>query len=281
MNAPGKEDIKLIPGSKTVVGGIPVVFANTKHATERHRGRGITNKEAMDLVKKALPMVFDAISNKTISKKRDGKPFFTVIDKQSRLLVGCSIEDMWSPEWLVVFRTVFFVDQYHKVSKMMSIFYVNDSNPSREWEESEYYGNLYPSEIMGQYREYEKVFDPEHPEYHPYWRKDRQIEDLWASQGNRRKDMWKTNSGYSRINKWFRNNYDKAVERSERQNADFERMNGMDYSLEDALADADRRILTKGGPNGSLRGIDRRRKADERRLDKIVTEEIRKYYANI
>lgn len=37
----------------------------------------------------------------------------------------------------------------------------------------------------------------------------------------------------------------------------------------------------KRGPNGTLRGIDRRRKAAERRLNKIVKEEIKRYYESI
>ena len=80
------------------------------------------------------------------------------------------------------------------------------------------------------------------------------------------------------------NDYTMAKRQAAAQDNDMRMRNQMgygEYNLPKAMDAADNRILTKRGPNGTLRGIDRRRKAAERKLNKIVKEEIKRYYESI
>jgi hypothetical protein len=263
-----KTGVKTIPGSETTVEvEIPVVFADTKHSRVRQGDREISSEEAIGLVKAALPRVLDAVTKDNITKTQNGDPWFTVVDKQSCGVVGCTIEADKTLKQKVLIRTVFFRDQYHTLDTSKTIFYVNEDNPSEAWEAIEYYSNLYNTNVIHQgYRGYDKQLDQEHPETNPLANKKREMDQVWAEPDR------------------LGNDYTMAKRQAAAQDNDMRMRNQMgygEYNLPKAMDAADNRILTKRGPNGTLRGIDRRRKAAERKLNKIVKEEIKRYYESI
>jgi hypothetical protein len=263
-----KTGVKTIPGSETTVEvEIPVVFADTKHSRIRQGGRELSSEEAIALVKAALPRVLDAVTKGRITKTQNGDPWFTVVDKQSCGVVCCTIEADKTLKQKVLIRTVFFRDQYHMLDTSKTIFYVNEDNPSEEWEEIEYYSKLYNTNGIHQnYRAYEKQFDPEHPEANPLANKEKEMNQMWGEPDR------------------LGNDYTMAKRQAAAQDNDARMRNQMGYgvyNLPKAMDAADNGILTKRGANGTLRGIDRRRKAAERKLNKIVKEEIKRYYESI
>lgn len=266
--------MKTIPGSETTVEvQIPVVFADTKHSRVRQGERELPTEEAIALVNTVLPKVLDAVAKDKVTKTTAGDPYFCVVDKQSCAVVVCTIESDKTLKQKVLIRTVFFRDQYHPLSTGKTIFYVNENNPSKEWEEIERYSGMYDTDIHRAYREYEMQFDSEHPESRPYRNKEAEMEQMWAM---REPEPELPN----RLGK----NYGLAKHEADVQLSKTRSKNGMgvpEYNLKDAMNAADKRILTKRGPNGTLRGIDRRRKAAERRLNEIVEEVIKQYKENL
>ena len=257
-------NVKTIPGSETTVEvEVPVVFADTKHSRVRQSGRNISSEMAIGLVNAALPEVLNSVTRGKITKTQNGDPWFTVVDKQSCAVVGCTIETDKTLKQKVLIRTVFFRDQYHTLDTSKTIFYVNENNPSKEWDEIEYYSNLYNgSGVHQSYRGYEKQLDSEHPEAGPLANKKREMEQMWGEPDRLGDD------------------YVMAKRQAAAQDNDARMRNQMgygEYNLPKAMDAADKRILTKRGPNGTLRGIDRRRKAAERKLNDIVKEEIKRY----
>lgn len=272
-----KKEVKTIPGSETTVEvEVPVVFADTKHSRVRQGGRELSSEQAITLVNVALPRVLDAVTKDKITKTQNGDPWFTVVDEQSCAVVGCTIETDKTLRQKVLIRTVYFRDAYHVLDKSKSIFYINEDNPSEEWEEIEYYSNLYNKNGIHQnYRAYEKQFDPEHPEANPLANKEKEMDQMWGEPDR---------LGDKNIAPKGQDDYTLAKRQAAAQDNDFRMRNQMgygEYNLPKAMDAADKRILTKRGPNGTLRGIDRRRKAAERKLNKIVKEEIKLYYESI
>lgn len=243
-------NVKEIPGSTTSVNvNIPIVFSDNAHSRTRQNTRGINSNMAISLVKQVLPSILKATVNDNITKTQDGKPFFNVADKQSCIVVGCTMEGIGTNDLkqFITIRTVYVNDQYHKLDTSKTIFYVNENNPSDKWEDAEYYSTQYANSFQ-QYRNYEKSLDPEHrKEYNK--EKRNQMNQMWAQ---REKEPDRLGKDYNRANQEVMNNRNLEKQR-----------NGMavpEYTLNGANSAADNRILTKRGPNGTLRGIDRKRK---------------------
>ena len=266
-----------IEGSETTVDvEIPVIFADTTHSRFRQDTREITKEQAIELVKQKLPEIMNTLTSGKLVRNEADDFVFCVVDKQTCAVVGCTMKTSSTLAQKVVIRTVYFFDQYHTMQTKGNVFYVNEDNPSKEWEDAIYYSDLYKNVYSG-YRRYEKELDPEHPEVGPYADKSHQEASMWYNYGINQDDY---ENDMDRIGK----DYTLAKDEANRQNNDHKMKNHMGYpvySLDKANDAADNRILTKRGPNGTLRGIDRRRKAAERKLNKIVKEEIKLYYESI
>lgn len=244
-------NVKEIPGSTTSVEvNIPIVFSDNAHSRTRQNTRGINNDMAISLVKQVLPSILKATVNNKITKTQDGKPFFNVADKQSCAVVGCTMEGTGTNDLkqFITIRTVYFMDQYHTLDTSKTIFFVNENNPSDKWEDAVYYSTQYANSYQ-QYRNYEKSLDPEHmKEYNK--EKRNQMNQMWSQ--SREKEPDRLGKDYNRADQEVMKNKNLEKQR-----------NGMavpEYNLNGAASAADNRILTKRGPNGTLRGIDRKRK---------------------
>lgn len=243
--------VKTIPNATTSVNvDVPIVFADNSHSRTRQSTRGVDKESAVSLVKKVLPDVLDATVKGNITKTQDGKPHFNVVDKQSCIVVGCTMEGTGTNDLkqFITIRTVFVRNQYHPLEKRVSIFYVNEDNPSEKWEEAEYYSNEY-SNAYPNFRNYEKSFDSEHRgEFEK--KKRTQMDKMWSDHKAIEPD---------RLGKDYTN-----AKRDAAANTYAERQkNGMavpEYNLDVTNNAADNKILTKRGTNGMLRGMDRRKK---------------------
>ena len=238
--------LKDINGSQMTVNvDVPVIFADTTHSRIRQGERSVDSDTAISLVKQALPEILSSLANDSISKIQNGDAGFTVVDKQSCAVIGCTMktQDLKSK---VIIRTVYVLDQYHQLDNSKTIFYLNEDNPSEEWEEGEYYRNSYP-DVYKDFRKYEIQFDKEHPEANPYYNKDNEMNSMWY--------YGKQDDDFDRLGK----QYSKAQSDLNVQSNQYATKNDMQLTLPKAEQYADNRILTKRGPNGMLRGIDKRR----------------------
>ena len=275
--------IEVIPGSETKVEvEIPVVFADNVHSRKRQDERGVDNETAIKLVKEVLPQVMDNYASGNLTMAVDGKTGrFFVADKQSCAVIGCTVNSNDKLRQVVTIRTVFKRNQYHPLDTSISGFYVNEDNPSKEWEDAEYYGDAYIGSY-GQFREYEKEFDSEHPEKNPYAYKDSEMNTMW-----RNREQQQSQQNVSMRDK-LRKDYALAAQEVGKLKKDLSIKNDMFYPIKDAYADADSKIMTPRGTNGILRGIDRAKKRNkanlninemklnEKRLEKIINESIKK-----
>ena len=253
-----------IEGSETTVNvEIPIVFADTAHSRFRQDTREMSKEQAIELVKQKLPEIMETLTSGELVK--NGEEFvFCVIDKQTCAVVGCTMKSSLTLKQKIIIRTVYFFDRYHSILTKGNIFYVNEDNPSPEWEEAVYYSEAY-SDVYKDYREYEKQFDPEHPENKPYRNKDWQEASMWYNYGPGKDDFNRLGGRYSN-----------ALKDQQHQDYEHAKENGMNMALSTANKAADNQILTKRGPNGTLRGIDRRRKAAERKMNKAIQEQIKR-----
>lgn len=257
--------VKVIPGASTSIEvEVPVIFADNSHSRTRQDSRGVNRDIAVSIVKQALPEILNAVTKNDVTKTPDGKAQFSVADKQSCCVIGCTLEGQKDLKQIVIIRTVFIYDQYHPLDDKITTFFINEDNPSKEWEDAEYYISEY-GKTYNQFRAYEKQFDPEHRGEIMKKKRD-EMERAWNG-----KTIDRLGKNYS-LARGEANSQDNIAKIKNR-------MGYPEYDLEKAKKAADDRILTKRGTNGMLRGMDKRRKAAEKKLNDIVKEEIEKHIA--
>jgi hypothetical protein len=252
---------------------IPVTidFKVTKHFIKRLNGRNLTQDSIIQVVKEVLPSVI----TKNANKKNDTIDF-SVCDKQSCIVAVVQLvkhnNNILSQSAIV--KTSYIFDGKNGPLPNNTVF-INEDNPSPEFEEAlqnvEWYGDTWsnggnasgaPQDFVDKnydaygnptsYKGYVKYKDPERQQITQMVdkkkriAKQQQMRKMYADRQNNYSDkqkeqdiewLWKGKS------KWDNKFKDWAF-----------------HDTNNALKRADSEILTPYGPNGSLRGIDRKRK---------------------
>lgn len=258
---------------------IPVTidFKVTKHFTKRLNSRNLTQDSIIQVVKEVLPIVIA----KNAAKKSPTTTF-KVCDKQTCIVALVELtkvnKNIFQQTALV--RTAFIFDGKGEPLKP-DTFFINEDNPSPEFEEAEqiskWYGHVWsnggsasgkPTEFVEKnydsegnptsYKGYLKYMDPERKQVtqmvdkKKHIAKQQQMRKMYADReqelANKKAQdsdwLWKGKA------KW-----DKQA-----KNGAIKFKDWVKHNTNDALKRADNEILTPYGPNGSLRGIDRKRK---------------------
>lgn len=232
-------------GSDTIDIPIKINFQVTDHFNKRLASRKLTQDNIIEVVRQALPFLLKKKIN-----KRKATTSFTVCDKQTCIVAIVELnEESNIMQQTALIRTSFIFDGKGEPLQP-NTFFINENNPSPEFEEaeqiSEWYGHTWSNggdasgapkyfvdknyDAYGNptsYKGYLKYHDPERKNITKMVNK-KKINQVYADIAKQKEEE---------INKaWAMHNTD------------------------DALNRADSEILTPYGPNGSLRGIDRKRK---------------------
>ena len=260
-------------GSDTIEIPIQISFKVTKHFNKRLAGRNLSQDNIIEVVRQALPTVIE----KNINKKLPTY-IFTVCDKQTCIVAIVELQkNNGVTQQTALIRTSYIFDGKGEPLQPNTIF-INENNPSPEFEEAmqvaERYGHTWtnggnasadPKDFVKNnydeygnpisYKGYLKYHDPERKEIIKAVNKikndriSQQMNQMYADRQHqidkkKAKDM---KSLWAAKPKWD--------DKSHRPFKDWVR-----HNTNDALKRADKEILTPYGPNGSLRGIDRKRK---------------------
>ena len=245
---------------------VKIDFKVTEHFTKRLNSRNLTQDFIIQMVKEVLPSVIAKNAN-----KKSDTINFSVCDKQSCLVAVVQLtkhnNNILSQSAIV--RTSYIFDGKNSPLPSDTIF-VNEDNPSPEFEEAmqifEWYGHTWsnggnasgaPQDFVDKnydaygdptsYKGYVKYGDPERPKITQMVDKKKHI----AKQQQMRKM-------YNDREQQKAQEIDKAW--GEKSQKDKKHRKWAKNNTNDALKRADSQILTPYGPNGSLRGIDRKRK---------------------
>lgn len=245
---------------------VKINFKVTKHFTNRLNSRNLTQDSIIQVVKQVIPLVIAKNA-----RKNSDTIEFSVCDKQSCIVAVAQLtkqnNNILSQSAIV--KTSYIFDGKSGPLPNNTVF-INENNPSPEFEEAmenlELYGHTWsnggnasgaPQDFVDKnydaygdptsYKGYLKYNDPERPKItqmvdkKKHIAKQQQMRKMYADREQQKAQeidrAWGEKSQNDKKHrKWAKNN------------------------TNDALKRADREILTPYGPNGSLRGIDRKRK---------------------
>jgi hypothetical protein len=244
---------------------VKIDFKVTKHFTNRLNSRNLTQDSIIQVVREVLPSV---IAKNT--HKKGETIDFSVCDKQSCLVAVVQLtkhNDILSLSAIV--KTSYIFDGKQGPLPNNTVF-INEDNPSPEFEDAmqnvEWYGHTWtnggnasgaPQDFVNKnydaygdptsYKGYVKYGDPER----------RQITQMVDKKKRIAKQQQMRNM-YADREQQKAQEIDKAW--GEKSKEDKKHRKWAKNNTNDALKRADSEILTPYGPNGSLRGIDRKRK---------------------
>lgn len=245
---------------------VKINFKVTKHFTNRLNSRNLTQDSIIQVVKQVLPSVIA----KNARKKGDTIDF-SVCDKQSCIVAVVQLtkqnNNILSQSAIV--KTSYIFDGKSGPLPNNTVF-INEDNPSPEFEDAmqnvEWYGDTWtnggnasgaPQDFVDKnydaygdptsYKGYVKYGDPER----------RQITQM-VDKKKRIAKQQQMRQMYADREQQKAQEIDKAW--GEKSKEDKKLRDWTKRNTNDALKRADSEILTPYGPNGSLRGIDRKRK---------------------
>jgi len=261
---------------------VNINFKVNAHSKSRFLGRNLSENKIVEIVKSVLSNV---IANEDDKTKQNIK--FYVCDKQTCLVAQVLLKNGLEYKYQnALIQTAWIFDgKYGQLPAR--VYFVNEDNPSPEFEEAEqvaeWYGHLATNggsatNKVNDFINNNYKFNPDFnkgelygdPTSYKGWDKsfDSERKGIKDRITNRREQLIQRD-----IDKMYKQKEDDANQRKEhdsellwnslpkwKANNTRKLRDWQKYDTRDALRRADTEILTPYGPNGSLRGIDRKRK---------------------